>query len=119
MNLPVQIHFFPLIFAGGGNRQRPAASEPRPAENEIVKAHLQGRRLRLTDDEYRKLKGKSKALGGESRSELACTVTLENTTGVTSAIDRCEPDFSSANSVTPAVGGRSSHADLAAKTVRC
>ena len=63
-----------VIFAGLVNRPQQAVTEYLQAENEILKSQLNGR-LRLTDDERRKLAVKGKTLGRKLLSAVACVVT--------------------------------------------
>ena len=75
MSMPLPVHFLMVIFAGWVNRQQQAVIEYLQAENEVLKSQLKGRRLRLTDDDRRKLAVKGKALGRKLLSEVACIVT--------------------------------------------
>ena len=54
-----------MVFAGWLNRQQQAAIEYLKAENEILKSQLQSRRLRLTDEERRRLAVKREGVGAE------------------------------------------------------
>ena len=75
MGMPLPLHFLMVGFAGGVNRQQQAAIEYLRAENEVLKSHPKWRRLRLTDDERRRLAVKGKTLGLKLVSEVACIVT--------------------------------------------
>lgn len=75
MRMRLPVHFLMVVFAGWVNRQQQAAIEYLQAENEVLKSQLKGRRLRLTDDERRRLAVKGKALGRKLLSEMACIVT--------------------------------------------
>ena len=61
--------------AGWVNRQQQAAIEYLKAENEVLKSQLRGRRLRLTDEERRRLAVKGRALGRKLLAEVASLVT--------------------------------------------
>lgn len=75
MSMPLPLHFLMVIFAGWVGGQQQAVIEYLQAENEVLKSQLKGRRLRLTDDERRKLAVKGKAIGRKLLSEVACIVT--------------------------------------------
>ena len=75
MSMPLPQHFLRVVFADWVNRQQQAVIEYLQAENEVLKSQLKGRRLRLTDDDRRKLAVKGKALGRKLLSEVACIVT--------------------------------------------
>lgn len=75
MSMPLPQHFLMVVFADWVNRQQQAVIEYLQAENEVLKSQLKGRRLRLTDDDRRKLAVKGKALGRKLLSEVACIVT--------------------------------------------
>ena len=75
MSMPLPLHFLMVIFAGWVNRQQQAVIEYLQAENEVLKSQLKGRRLRINDDERRKLVVKGKALGRKLLSEVACIAT--------------------------------------------
>lgn len=63
------------ILSGWLNRHQQAVIEYLQAENEILKRQLNGRRLRLTNDERRRLAVKGKALGRKVLGTMACIVT--------------------------------------------
>ena len=48
-------YFLIVVFAGWLNREQQAAIDFLKAENQILKSQLRGRRLRLTDEERRRL----------------------------------------------------------------
>jgi putative transposase len=77
MSMPLPTYFLMVVFAGWLNRQQQAAIEYLKTENEILKAQLQGRRLRLTEEERRQLAVKGRALGRKLLTECASLVTLE------------------------------------------
>lgn len=63
------------ILSGWLNRHQQAEIEYLQAENEILKRQLNGRRLRLTNDERRRLAVKGKALGRKMPGTMASIVT--------------------------------------------
>ncbi len=67
----------PLIVAVAGwiNRDQQAVIDYLVEENRVLKGQLRGRRLRLTDDERRRLAVKGKALGRKLLKEVAGIVT--------------------------------------------
>ena len=72
--------FFPLqlllaTFAGWVNRRQAQAIEYLVEENRVLKEQLRGRRLRLTDDQRRRLAAKGKALGRRLLAKIATIVT--------------------------------------------
>ena len=69
------MHFLVVVFAGWLNRQQQVVIEYLKSENEILKLQLKGRRLRLTDEERRRLAVKGRALGRKVLAEIACIVT--------------------------------------------
>ena len=71
----VPTYFLMVVFAGWVNQQQQAAIEYLKAENEILKSQLKGRRLRLTDEERRRLAVKGRALGRKLLAEVASLVT--------------------------------------------
>jgi hypothetical protein len=62
-SLPPPLAFFCLLFSGWVNRQQQAVIEYLLEENRVLRAAQPSRRLRLTDDQRRRLavKGKSSA----------------------------------------------------------
>src|SRR5215212_561148 len=66
-----------VVFAGWLNRQQQAAIEYLKTENEILKSQLKGRRVRLRDEDRRRLAEKGRALGRKLLAEVACIVTAE------------------------------------------
>ena len=75
MSMPLPTYFLMVIFAGCLNREQQTAIEYLKAENEILKAQLKRHRLRLTDEERRRLAVKGRALGRKLLAEVACLVT--------------------------------------------
>ncbi len=71
-----------LIIAVDGwiNRDQQAVIDYLVEENRVLKGQLRGRRLRLTDDERRRLAVKGKALGRKLLEEVAGIVTLDTKT---------------------------------------
>src|SRR6516225_6250456 len=57
------------------NRSQQEAIEYLPAENQILAEQLRGKRLRLTDEQRRKLAIRGKALGRKLLGEVATIVT--------------------------------------------
>jgi len=72
--------FFPLplllaTYAGWVNRQQAQAIDYLVEENRVLKEQLRGRRLRLTDDQRRRLAAKGKVLGRRMLTRIATIVT--------------------------------------------
>jgi hypothetical protein len=61
--LPPPLVFFLLLFSGWVNRQQQAVIDYLLEENRVLRAKRGSRRLRLTDDQRRRLAVKGKALG--------------------------------------------------------
>jgi hypothetical protein len=70
-SLPPPLAFLVLVFAGWVNRQQQAVIDYLLEENRILRVARGSRRLRLTDDQRRRLAVKGKILG---RRRLACRV---------------------------------------------
>lgn len=68
-------HFLMVVFAGWVNRKQPAVIEYLLAENSVLRSQLKGRRLRLADDERRKLVVKGKVPGWKLLTAVTCIVT--------------------------------------------
>jgi transposase InsO family protein len=68
-------HFIVVALAGWVNRHQQAIIDYLIEENRVFKQQLQGRRLRLSDDDRRRLAAKAKALGREVLDEVANLVT--------------------------------------------
>ena len=78
MSTPVQpLTLLVVAIAGWLQRDHQAAIVYLLEENKILKARLCGRKLRLTDDERRRLAVKGKALGRKLLAEVAGIVTPE------------------------------------------
>lgn len=60
-----------VVLAGWLNRQQQAAIEYLKAENEVLRSQLKGRRLRLTDEERRRLVLKGRMLGRKLLADVA------------------------------------------------
>ena len=69
------LHFLFLILAGWVNRQQQAVIDYLREENRVLIAQLQGKRLRLSDDDRRRLAVKAKALGRKALAEVASIAT--------------------------------------------
>ena len=78
MSTPLQpLTLLVVAIAGWLQRDQQAAIVYLLEENKVLKARLCGRKLRLTDDERRRLEVKSKALGRKLLAEVAGIVTPE------------------------------------------
>ena len=78
MRTPIQpLTLFVVAIAGWLQRDQQAAIVYLLEENRVLKARLCGRKLRLTDDERRRLAVKGKALGRKLLAEVAGIVTAE------------------------------------------
>ena len=77
MSAQLPTYFLMVVFAGWLNRLQQAAIEYLKTENEIPKSQLKGRRLRLKDEERRRLAEKGRALGRKLPAEVACILTPE------------------------------------------
>jgi putative transposase len=64
-----------LTLAGWINRSQQEAIEYLRAENQVLAEQLKGKRLRLTDEQRRKLAIRGKALGRKLLGEVATIVT--------------------------------------------
>jgi transposase InsO family protein len=69
------LRFLLLLFAGIVNREQAKAIDYLREENRVLREQLRGRRLRLTDDQRRRLAAKGKALGRAVLDALASIVT--------------------------------------------
>ena len=69
------LQFLILTVAGWLNRQQVAVVEYLIAENRVLREQLEGRRLRLTDAQRRRLAIKGKAIGRKALGEVASIVT--------------------------------------------
>src|SRR5215471_11938568 len=73
--LPRPLIFFLLLFSGWINRQQQAVIDYLREENRVLRAAYGPRRVRLTDDERRRLAVKGKALGRRRLADVAGIVT--------------------------------------------
>ncbi len=69
------------MFAGWVNREQQAVIDYLKEENAILRGQMGGRRLRLNDDQRRRLAVKGKALGRKVLSEVAGIVTPDTILG--------------------------------------
>jgi putative transposase len=69
--LPPPLAFFLLLLSGWVNRQQQAVIDYLLEENRILRAERGSRRLRLTDDQRRRLAVKGKALGRRRLGDIA------------------------------------------------
>ena len=77
-NVPTVFSLFSccsLIFAGWVNRHQLDVIEYLQEENRVLKEHLGGRRIRLTDTERRRLARRAHTLGRKVLNELRTLVT--------------------------------------------
>ncbi len=72
---PNPLHFLLLMFAGWVNRQQNQVVDYLLEENRVLREQLGGRRLRLADEQRRRLAVKGKLLGRKILSEVAGIVT--------------------------------------------
>ena len=73
-------YFFPLqlllaTFAGWVNREQAQIVAYLVEENRVLREQLDGRRLRLTDDQRRRLAAKGKVLGWRLLHQVATIIT--------------------------------------------
>src|SRR5262245_25916335 len=73
--LPPPLTFLLLLFSGWVNRQQQAVIDYLLEENRVLRAERGTRRLRLTDDQRRRLAVKGKALGRRRLGDIAGIVT--------------------------------------------
>ena len=73
--LPPPLAFFLLLFSGWINRQQQAVIDYLREENRVLRAAYGPRRVRLTDDQRRRLAVKGKALGRRRLADVAGIVT--------------------------------------------
>ena len=73
--VPSPLAFFLLLLSGWVNRQQQAVIDYLLEENRILRAERGSRRLRLTDDQRRRLAVKGKALGRRRLGDIAGIVT--------------------------------------------
>ena len=64
-----------LVLAGWVNRQQQDVIDYLQEENRVLRAGLRGKRLRLSDDDRRRLAVKAQALGREALAQIASVAT--------------------------------------------
>ena len=69
------MQFLLLVLAGWVNRQQQDVIDYLREENRVLRAGLRGKRLRLSDDDRRRLAVKAQALGREALAEIASVAT--------------------------------------------
>src|SRR5688572_14876533 len=74
-SLPPSLAFFLLVFSGWINRRQHAVIDYLLEENRVLRAVNGSRRLRLTDDQRRRLAVKGKVLGRRQLAAVAGLVT--------------------------------------------
>ena len=67
--------FLLLVLAGWVNRQQQDVIDYLREENRVLRAGLRGKRLRLSDDDRRRLAVKAQALGREALAQIASVAT--------------------------------------------
>ena len=70
------VQFLLLVLAGWVNRQQQDVIDYQQEENRVLRAGLRGKRLRLSDDERRRLAVKAQALGREALAQIASVAVL-------------------------------------------
>ena len=65
------VQFLLLVLAGWVNRQQQDVIDYQQEENRVLRAGLRGKRLRLSDDDRRRLAVKAQALGREALAQIA------------------------------------------------
>ena len=71
------LRFVLISIAGWMNQRQQHAIDYLREENRILREQLGGRRLRLTDNQRRRLAAKAKGLGGRALAEVVTIVTLK------------------------------------------
>ena len=69
------VQFLLLVLAGWVNRQQQDVIDYLREENRVLRGGLRGKRLRLSDDERRRLAVKAQALGREALAQIASVAT--------------------------------------------
>ena len=69
------LQFLLLVLAGWVNRQQQDVIDYLREENRVLRAHLRGKRLKLSDDERRRLAVRAKALGRKTLTQVASIAT--------------------------------------------
>ena len=70
------VQFLLLVLAGWVNRQQQDVIDYLQEENRVLRAGLRGKRLRLSDDDRRRLAVKAQALGREALAQIASVAVL-------------------------------------------
>ena len=65
------VQFLLLVLAGWVNRQQQDVIDYLQEENRVLRAGLRGKRLKLSDDDRRRLAVKAQALGREALAQIA------------------------------------------------
>ena len=79
--VPTILQCLLLMFSGWVNRQQQQVIDYLQEENRVLREQLGGHRLRLTDDQRRRLAVKGKALGRKMLSKIAGIVTPDTILG--------------------------------------
>ena len=69
------VQFLLLVVAGWVNRQQQDVIDYLQEENRVLRAGLRGKRLKLSDDDRRRLAVKAQALGREALAQIASVAT--------------------------------------------
>ena len=69
------VQFLLLVLAGWVNRQQQDVIDYLQEENRVLRAGLRGKRLKLSDDDRRRLAVKAQALGREALAQIASVAT--------------------------------------------
>ena len=69
------VQFLLLVLAGWVNRQQQDVIDYLREENRVLRTGLRGKRLRLSDDDRRRLAVKAQALGREALAQIASVAT--------------------------------------------
>ena len=69
------VQFLLLVLAGWVNRQQQDVIDYLQEENRVLRAGLRGKRLKLSDDDRRRLAVKAQALGCEALAQIASVAT--------------------------------------------
>ena len=85
---PLQVLLFTV--SGWVNRHQQEVIEYLVEENRVLKEQMKGRKLRLNDDQRRRLAAKAKRLGRRALDQVATIVTPDNADEVASEADRSE-----------------------------
>ena len=70
------VQFLLLVLAGWVNRQQQEVIDYQQEENRVLRAGLRGKRLKLSDDDRRRLAVKAQALGREALAQIASVAVL-------------------------------------------